>query len=138
MIPSMRTKRRRVNAEIAKCLMQLTDNNLSDTCQSDLSGPTEICSNELSVSVDHSGAVLVIDNEHNTAGSLPDGMFTCDLGVCTATDLSDAAVVMSPESSNSKSVNDPFECFSECGGFAPLFVARLAANSNDCCTAVTT
>jgi len=29
--------------------------------------------------------------------------------------------------------NDPFECFSECGGCAPLFVARLAANSNDCC-----
>ena len=27
--------------------------------------------------------------------------------------------------------NDPFECFSECGGFTPLFVARLAVNSND-------
>jgi len=27
--------------------------------------------------------------------------------------------------------NNPFECFSECGGFTPEFVARLAANSND-------
>jgi len=27
--------------------------------------------------------------------------------------------------------NDPFECFAECGGFTPAFVARLAANSND-------
>ena len=31
----------------------------------------------------------------------------------------------------SEKFNDPFECFSECGGFTSLFVARLAANSND-------
>jgi len=114
MIPSMRTKRRRVIAEVAKCLMQLTDNNLSDTCQSDLSGPTEICSNEhnlqdVGVSVDHSGAVLVIDNQHSTAGSSHDGMLTCDLGDICA-DLCDVAVVMNSELSNSESVNDPFEC----------------------------
>jgi hypothetical protein len=117
MIPSKRTKRRRVIAEVAKCLMHLTDNNLSDTCQSDLSDPTEICSNEhnlqdVSVSVVHSGAVLellVINNEHNTAGSSHDGMLTCDLGdICT--DLCDVAVVMNSELSNSESVNDPFEC----------------------------
>jgi hypothetical protein len=114
MIPSMRTKRRRVIAEVTKCLMQLTDDNLSDTCQPDLSSPTELCSNghnlqDVSVSVDLSGSVLVIDNEHNTAGSSHDEMPTCDLSdICT--DLSDAAVVMNSELSSSESFNDPFEC----------------------------
>ena len=27
---------------------------------------------------------------------------------------------------------DPFQCFAECGGMTLQFVARLAANSNDC------
>jgi len=33
----------------------------------------------------------------------------------------------------SEKFNNPFECFSECGGFTPQFMARLAANSNDYC-----
>jgi len=32
----------------------------------------------------------------------------------------------------SRRFNDPFECLAECGGLTPEFVARLAANSNDC------
>jgi len=32
----------------------------------------------------------------------------------------------------SKRFHDPFECFSEVGEMTPQFVARLAANSNDC------
>jgi len=33
----------------------------------------------------------------------------------------------------SRRFTDPLKCFSECGGMNVQFIARLAANSNDCC-----